>query len=1392
MHTRKNRCFFVIICLAIAVTAADAGETTGDQDRLLLKDADTALISGFRKEWNEPRPGELLFDGVHRNLLVRFPKAAEKIAGKLKQGYRIKKAELLLPFDGTDFGKGLYELRTSFGGAKLYKQRKPRWHAVGWAIKKPWAADAELGPTFNAYIKGAGYWKKFGARSAKDDRVDRQFGPVEVSYFQAWHKPDPVLDNSELAETSPLKRSADNIEKSGVTPEQPFEPDSEANDPEVELDEKTIDPARMDVTASLTNPAFGKSLAKRLRRLSDCGFLLQKWETYDWRYRVAGQGAYEWQVAVGGGALHIQKPSLEVTFTQNENPVNIDVPPPVDIPSLAKTLKKENRGGQPTASIPGDGKLDNLIAAHQIQRADWMPEWQWKRVQELDDLGGGYRMPSSRKKYLQWIDGMLNDPPRYWNGWDVHDRLLTYFLYRDALPRPVREHYFHDYWKAWLMCWMPTDKLEHPQAVELRHDGKNKYYNRTGDWRGNASFYRDGYCYNMGTMNFNHTSAMGALLGGGFTDCQRAVRDGRHGLEQWPLRTWCWYDGSTQESIDHYYFAITLSGQKMFADFGPTHLDRLMGKSILAKSVGEITSAYHPALRHFIASSGRTNMQYVLLTQDGLQHIVHTLSRKGSLHDVNNDNLPDTLRTIGRDVPPGRVAQQTATGAWAPAWVSNMVDQKPIPFSMTCAYKEWGHHARNPLWRRTYLGENYGLGSTDLHWGVVQVLGQWRREPAKPVTKLQEIGIFTIRCGVNETRLVNSHSGWMPSEGNLAVFQEKNKMIAVGSPYRMDPDKMGAYINTKTERPKQEIRPGEPATKSAGPALKSLQTTVGFFNYQKPRTWQIYVNGEPVSELPFTAEHGQRITIRDGASYIGLIPLPGGPPASTNKVVIKPGNEQTGYPKKIRITPTLVIDSYSYFVSADAKKSNAEKLDALINEDVKTENDNGPNMNALDHSYSGFVVEMGDETEYDSFEDFQRHFAESELKTRWQKETKTVHVSWKSGATRMEAGVKTDYKKGGASPKCWAYRRVNEKWPYLAEDMDRDTTLTQQGRCARLEKQGAVLVTDPERMAYLQAEPVSGTYCGWNPLPDMTMYRLVTPEGIRLETDGRTGLTRVIVQPKNRRIELDHALKSGQSNRGDLAKALMVFGMEGQPTVFRNGRRISPTPAARPPQVLKKKIGEKHAWVIPLREEVTRQDLGGVAERYQHVTEILDMIARGEKPDIADTVVQDWWVIGPFSNKNKKGFSKAYPPEKKVDLAATYQGVGGKTVAWKRTQPADKPPLGRGPINLKKLFDPAQNVCAYAFTEIESDHARDATLYVGSDDTIIVWINGDQVLSREVYRGAALDQDQTSIHLQEGTNRVLVKICQTWGGWEFYFRIGDVYGLPIEEGLKFGVSLPNK
>jgi hypothetical protein len=179
---------------------------------------------------------------------------------------------------------------------------------------------------------------------------------------------------------------------------------------------------------------------------------------------------------------------------------------------------------------------------------------------------------------------------------------------------------------GWLMPDLPTNELFHPQSREAF-----EYWKRTLDWRGRASFFRDGYNFAVSTQNFNHTAAMGALLGGALIDAPYAIADGRHCLEHMLLRFWGFLDGSTQEMLDHYYLSITFSAQKMFVDFAPTPIDRLMGRILVDRTMEMLITVYHPGLRRFVAASTRARLPSVLVEQDGIYGALHTVSKAGVL-----------------------------------------------------------------------------------------------------------------------------------------------------------------------------------------------------------------------------------------------------------------------------------------------------------------------------------------------------------------------------------------------------------------------------------------------------------------------------------------------------------------------------------------------------------------------------------------------------------------------------------------------------------------------------------------------------------------------------------------------------------------------------------------
>jgi len=173
---------------------------------------------------------------------------------------------------------------------------------------------------------------------------------------------------------------------------------------------------------------------------------------------------------------------------------------------------------------------------------------------------------------------------------------------------------------------------------------------------------------------------------------------------------------------------------------------------------------------------------------------------------------------------------------------------------------------------------------------------------------------------------------------------------------------------------------------------------------------------------------------------------------------------------------------------------------------------------------------------------------------------------------------------------------------------------------------------------------------------------------------------------------------------------------------------------------------------------------------------IIDLIKKKQ-------LIKDWLVIGPFDNSEQKGFNTTYPPEKEIDLDATYQAMGKEAKWFRPYKPSDY-----GYVDFNRLMTPNDNTVAYALCYIYSDKPRVVLFKTGSDDTITMWLNDEKVLEKKVYRAPKCDEDETKVSLKKGENKVLIKVCESYGEWGFFFRVTDLKGNFIE-GLEFSPTL---
>lgn len=482
-----------------------------------------------------------------------------------------------------------------------------------------------------------------------------------------------------------------------------------------------------------------------------------------------------------------------------------------------------------------------------------------------------------------------------------------------------------------------------------------------------------------------------------------------------------------------------------------------------------------------------------------------------------------------------QVALNSLSGPWGDEWMSEWIDEKPLPWRALAEKKVISEGD----WVTTYFGENYGLSSIRKTGQRIHVLGQWRRKAEIP-SSMRDIGTLDMRVGFNQTQIGNDGDGEITAQGTYRTYQFDNKLIMLAQPNpKIIAEQAAEHKFGQKKLPAQEI--------------KSVQCTAALFNFEEPSpTWEIFVDGKRVESLPATATSGQVITIRDGVTYLAIRPLPTDDLGRDADITLEVGQPQTqSNHESTNIQPALLIHSNFY------------RKDEVIPQDA---------LAKLKDASSGFIVEMGDEKEYGNFEKFQAHIREAKLGG-----TKG-EVDYQSGNERMVA--------------TWDKFTVNDKDPYAyAKDQSliQDTTLSQMGR-RNLEKSGAVVERgdlNPELPLLLQTFPKQKIYVAANMLPNYLAYSFREPGGVKIVADGLLSMGRWAVKD-SREIDIKYTpfgdpQRSEAEKKHPLASLLFVSGTKEKPKVTLNEKEITGELKAW------KQEGVE-GWLVPLGQGFPKDD----------------------------------------------------------------------------------------------------------------------------------------------------------------------------------------------------------
>jgi hypothetical protein len=179
-----------------------------------------------------------------------------------------------------------------------------------------------------------------------------------------------------------------------------------------------------------------------------------------------------------------------------------------------------------------------------------------------------------------------------------------------------------------------------------------------------------------------------------------------------------------------------------------------------------------------------------------------------------------------------------------------------------------------------------------------------------------------------------------------------------------------------------------------------------------------------------------------------------------------------------------------------------------------------------------------------------------------------------------------------------------------------------------------------------------------------------------------------------------------------------------------------------------------------------------IAERLKALGEPVDLVKHFG-------FVTRWQVVGPFDNHSLVGYAAKYPPEEGVDTKTSYAGKEDAKVGWKEY--VSDQPLGL--VDFNKILGPLHGTVAYAHAVVESPVETPIEVRSGSNNAIVVYLNGQRIYGREEYHhGMQMDQHVGRGTLKAGKNTLLVKVLQneqtdSWAQqWSMQVRLCDALG----------------
>ena len=262
--------------------------------------------------------------------------------------------------------------------------------------------------------------------------------------------------------------------------------------------------------------------------------------------------------------------------------------------------------------------------------------------------------------------------------------------------------------------------------------------------------------------------------------------------------------------------------------------------------------------------------------------------------------------------------------------------------------------------------------------------------------------MLTARYVANGPTSTTTSGAAAAMAGLLLTFQSRNRAIVFAKPHG------------NRDRFLEAARQG---------GLSRLATVIGLWNFASRATGRSMSTARKIEAFPHRVKAGQRILIRDGVSYLAILPLPATDLGRDAEIEI--GSRRS--PARPSPTARYRARPHHLVVQFQARPARTGRRPRLP--DVLPRAPTAA-------SCSRWATPQ----QHGSFEAFARHIRPTGSRRHWHEDKRLLEVAYRSGSDLMEAGFTTDFgqpseahfaDRSRPAGKGHPVRRLNGQWPYL-------------------------------------------------------------------------------------------------------------------------------------------------------------------------------------------------------------------------------------------------------------------------------------------------------------------------------------------------------------------------